>query len=353
MACTERWVDVFVTRPDAGYTVDDQFACSVQSVVIHNDESQTPTEVRAFITTQDSDWILPTWTDNYDGAGSYSVFNSIEVGSLVRIGETPTKGHTDYLTVVDRVQVDKLYNYTGGSVIIKMDGTTTLANEDSKTFDKNGIAHYALRLNMSLNATTMPSGVITDATLAKSDQTNADLTNRNAATIPRFDKDGKPVPSSTAPIDERFYYPLYVQRPWVDDRTLFAQLDHGVKQVSCIKLVGYSMHNKRQVGLQHAHEFTTDDFVIVRIKEIEGHVISNNAYANGAFAVLYCGSTADNEVGAIEYSRFDTVNAIVTQHLDASNAVLRNLTLEVTDRVGKAANFGRMHLWFKLLVTHG
>lgn len=96
-----------------------------------------------------------------------------------------------------------------------------------------------------------------------------------------------------------------------------------------------------------------DDYVILRINEVEGHVVSNNRFANGAFAVLYAGSTKDNEVGAIEYSRFDTTSGIVTQEMEATNSVLRNLTLEITDRSGNAAHFGRMHLWFKLLVSHG
>ena len=95
-----------------------------------------------------------------------------------------------------------------------------------------------------------------------------------------------------------------------------------------------------------------DDYLILRINEIEGKVISNNRFVNGAFAVLHAGSSHNNSVGAIEYHMFDTVNGIVTHTLNGNN-VLRNLTLELTDRRGQPAHFGRLHLWFKLHVTYG
>ena len=145
---------------------------------------------------------------------------------------------------------------------------------------------------------------------------------------------------------------MYHHKSWLSGSTLRAALDHGVKEVNCIKLVGYSIANKRQVGLHHAHEMNEDDYLILRINEIDGKVISNNRFANGAFAVLHAGSSHNNLVGAIEYHMFDTVNGIVTQEL-TGNSVLRNLTLELTDRRGQAAHFGRLHLWFKLHVTHG
>ena len=68
--------------------------------------------------------------------------------------------------------------------------------------------------------------------------------------------------------------------------------------------------------------------------------------------MLNVGASSNNVVGAVEYSMFDTVNGIVTHPLDGNN-VFRNLTLELTDRRGEAAHFGRLHLWFKLHVTHG
>ena len=218
-----------------------------------------------------------------------------------------------------------------------------------------GIAHIALRLNQSINCTAMPTNYPVDAnghTAYNADGSHPNqvtLTTRNAAKLPAW-------PGATVTEDghrEMDFYPLYVHKKWLAGSTLRAALDHGVKQCSCIKLVGYSVANKRQVGLHHAHEMQADDYLVVRINEIEGHVVSNNRHAGGAFAVLYSGSSADNQVGAVEYNQFDTVNGIVVQELDATNSVLRNLTLEITDRMGNPAHFGRAHFWFKLLVTHG
>lgn len=372
-----RWLDVFVTKPETGighqsYDFDDQFVCSVQSVRI-DPSSLVPSSstVRAIVTNDSSDWIMPTWTTQYDAAGhpSQAAFDDVQVGDLIRIGVTSSHGYTDYVTIVEKLAVDVLYNGTGVEISTDYEGTDdsgvitydTISNNTgesptpvsrgSKTLNKLGFAHYALRLNMSLNATALPvlgggddsTGIKTDTTLTDASPTAATLATRHAVSLPR---------KYVTREDEKYYYPMYKTNKWLAGTTLRAALDHGVKQVSEIRLVGYSVMNKRQIGLHHSHEVTADDYVIMRINEIEGHVISNNRFANGAFAVLYVGSTSDNQVGAIEYSRFDP-DGLVTQQLDATNSVLRNLTFELTDRTGKAAHFGRLHLWLKLRVTHG
>ena len=70
--CKSRWLDVFVTKPDIAYdkqeyTFDDQFVCSVQSVRIDHSprELSTPENSYAIITSQATDWIMPTWTKQY------------------------------------------------------------------------------------------------------------------------------------------------------------------------------------------------------------------------------------------------------------------------------------------------
>ena len=363
MACRERWLDVFVTKPDTGidkqpYEYDDQFACTVQSVRI------SPTHDYAMVVDNATDWILPTWTSTYENASfKGGVYDKIEVGDLVRIGVTGTNGHTDYLTVLEKKVVTNIYNSTSTAIEIHsaLDSTgvalASAANRDM-TDKTGGIAHIALRLNQSVNCTAMPTNYPRD--VHHTAAYNADGTHDQQVTLEMRNKASLPTwPGAVATAGgagvghrETDFYPLYVHKKWLAGSTLRAALDHGVKQCSCIKLVGYSVANKRQVGLHHAHEMQADDYLIVRINEIEGHVVSNNRFANGAFAVLYSGSSADNQVGAVEYSRFEP-EGIVVQHLDATNSVLRNLTLEVTDRAGKPAHFGRMHLWFKLLVTHG
>lgn len=403
--CKSRWLDVFVTKPDIAYdkqeyTFDDQFVCSVQSVRIDHSPRNlaSPENSYAIITSQATDWIMPTWTKQYfstnyinDASYPFDAFHNIQVGDLIRIGGTVTSGYTDYLTVIEKIEVDQLYNATSdivpltnqktyehptqtdsdGNPLIKplnlqddADGRVTgnyLLNDHTDTTNgvykfttgtrKSGIAHYCLRVNQTVNCTTPPE-VPLDASFYNAADSSGAIKTVDKATIAKRNLVRSCVSNASRP-DEKNFYPMYTMKSWLAGTTLRAALDHGVKQVSCIKLVGYSLANKRQVGLQHSHEVTADDFVILRINEIEGHVVSNNRHANGAFAVLYCGSSTDNVVGAIEFSMFDTVSGIVVQDVDATNSVMKNLTLEITDRQGKAAHFGRMHLWFKLRVTHG
>ena len=388
--CKERWLDVFVTKPDTGidkqpYEFDDQFACSVQSVRMNpNDTSE------AAIVNANSEWIMPTWSGLYDQTGNrltqsdYAPFLGLKEGDLIRIGDTTTIGYTDYLTIVEVRYITKLYNATSETLNIAIidnpsnllkpstgngdplmgldsaendrrqaaiEATEELASSDSYTFTKQGIAHIALRLNISLNCTALPK-VPLDSEWKTSSGLNGVIAAGSLATLPKRHMVTMSRRNNSR-IDSNKYYPLYVNKSWLAGTTLRAALDHGVKQVSCIKLIGYAVHNKRQVGLQHAHEVQADDYLVLRINEIEGHVVSNNRFVNGAFAVLYCGATQDNTVGAIEYSQFDTSHGITVQNIDATNSVIRNLTLDVTDRLGRAAHFGRLHLWFKLLVTHG
>ena len=385
--CKHRWLDVFVTKPELGqdkkeYDFDDQFVCSVQSVRIDPSDLTT-----AIVVDTSSDWIMPTWSEYYDKPidghpEAYSAFKNIKRGDLIRVGQTSSTGYTDYLTVVDIQEISKIYNGTHYKLPITRDPSVRVEHSDNTvagtTSDasgsntqnyidmstastprdtywvplKNGIAHYAFRLNLSLNCTSLPSSLPIDVSIKTSVDASGNYADTQKATLARRNRVTMPLTLKTRD-DEVNFFPMYTTKRWLSDTTLRAALDHGVKQVSCIKLMGYSVANKRQVGLQHAHEVQADDYVILRINEIEGHVISNNRFANGSFAVLYVGSTSDNEVGAIEYNRFDTVSGIVTQDIDATNSVIRNLTLDITDRLGRAAHFGRLHLWFKLRVTHG
>ena len=159
--------------------------------------------------------------------------------------------------------------------------------------------------------------------------------------------------SSSAGHDERLCYPCYKMKKWLTKNgDISVALDHGVKSLNWIKLVGYSVFNKRQVGFAHMHEQIADDWVALRIDEVKGDVLSNNANANGAFAVLHVGGSQDNVVGAIEYHQHDS-KGIHTHHFDNHQAAVRNLHMQLTDRQGKPAHFGRIHLWFQLGVAHG
>ena len=335
---------MFVTRPDIAeqeYTHDDQFMCCVQSVIVSKDNSGV---ITATIVEYASDWILPTWTKDYEDAEYKNKLNPIKVGDLIRIGKPENKGHTDYVTVMQIHEVDKIeWTSTTEELPISLDGTTKMAKvtdsnpvttypTDSSNLPKTGIAHIAIRISHTIDCTDLPTD-------------SGDLSARHSIRTSN-------VSTGSTTEDSYHYYPMFHHKSWLSGSTLKAALDHGVKDVNCIKLIGYSIINKRQVGVNHAHEMTDDDYLILRIKEIDGKVISNNRFANGSFAVLNVGASSNNVVGAVEYSMFDTVNGIVTHPLDGNN-VFRNLTLELTDRRGEAAHFGRLHLWFKLHVTHG
>ncbi len=339
-ACDNKWLDVFVTKSDYGF--DDIEVCEVQSVELA--PSTVGSYDAAIVVDAATEWVLPTWTldyDNYDATRN-AAYKSIKVGDLIRIGEPKHKATTDYLTVLEVREVERVYNGTTvvlpiGKNAIPLAINTGTSETETGTYDvptKSGIAHIALRLNMTVNCTAIPKDVRKKTEMFKAHAGNhqiVDITNRHE--------------SSHA------HYPLFRLNPYLSGSTLTANLDSGVKYVNCIKLLGYSVAAKRQVGVAHGHEMSADDYLILRIKEVQGKVVSNNSHANGAFAILYAGATDNNNIGGIEFHRFDAENGIAVQSMQPT--ILRNLTLEVLDRFGNPAHFGRLHLWFKLLATHG
>lgn len=389
--CADRWVDVFVTKqtddPVNGqeYAFDDDFVETVQSVEFDPNVGTS----RAFITENDSPWIMVTWI--HDNAGiNNAAFMQLQVGDLVRIGGIHTSGFTDYLTVVEIVDgVQSVQNACSTAVKITSDqakntpgehllNVPTVSTETYNGYNANastvvntfydlannipGViaqpsARRAVRLNANINATKLPNYIpVFDAATQQDNLVRQEANKNNNvttafATLETRDHAYEYVRQSST-TNEKYYYPLYKAKNWVHGTVLNAKLDHGVKQVAAVKLLGYSLVNKRAVGIQHAHEMQGDDYLIVRIKEIDGRVISNNQYAHGAFAVLRVGDSSHRIEGATEFSAYEP-SGIVCVPVHQSNATLRNLTIEVTDRLGQPAHFGRFHLWFKLLVTHG
>jgi len=336
-ACENKWLDVFVTKSDYGF--DDTEVCEVQSVELTT--AAGVTNKVAVVVDAATEWIIPTWSHDLRNV-SNAEFEAIKVGDLIRVGSPKEKAFTDYLTVLEIERVDRVYNGTSGKLPIRagtatgeLDANTTNNSNVSNTYldlaSETGIARYAIRVNNTLNCTAVPDG----ARLA------SQVFNGSAAAVTiatRYD-----VLTN--------HYKLYRLNHYLSGSTLTANLDSGVKYVNCIKLLGYSVAAKRQVGVQHGHEMSADDYLIVRIKEVQGKVVSNNSHANGAFAILYAGATDNNNIGGIEFHRFDAENGIAVQSMQPT--ILRNLTLEVLDRFGNPAHFGRLHLWFKLLATHG
>lgn len=348
----DRWLDVFVTRPDYDLEKerkvlnDDLFACTVQSVQI---DPSFPKTAIIEDNKKATEWIMPTWSQDYDDAKyNANLYRYIKVGDLVRFGTTGTSGSTDYLTVLEIRQVDTLkvstksdFKTTGipiGTTATNGGQVPRVSESTPYTFQKLGIAHICLRLNANLNCSNLPEKQLRVQRYLEGDFVT--LGDRHLAyTL-----------SNSEAEDEKYYYPLYVQNSWIN-RGISVELDLGVKRVKAVKLVSYAVSQKRQVGIHHGHEMNNDDFVILRIDEVPGAMVSNNAFAHGSFACLYAGNSTDNVAGGIEYNMFEP-DGIITQTLP-ENSVFHKMTVHALDRLGKPAHIGRLHLWFKLLVSHG
>lgn len=240
--------------------------------------------------------------------------------------------------------------------------------------------YYAYRLNHSINATTPPVTMERRGEAASDAQTLALLQERPMIEINQFyaENTGKladtannnwpeeqdtTLRTSGTPKTEVLAIPITMES-WMKRRLfpLFkvkapplqhkVTLDRGVKAVHWIKLYAATFVNKRQVGLRNAHEMVVDDWAALHIKEVQGEVISNNLTANGAFAVLHAGHSNDAVTGAVEV-REQEVAGLATVIFERPRTDMRSLTIELRDRLGRNAHLGRIHLWFKLCVSHG
>ena len=211
----------------------------------------------------------------------------------------------------------------------------------SKRVKSTGIAHIAIRVNATFNCTGIPpkypKATKLDYMYAAADPSDIGLKDRHDA-------------KTEAKGDAGYFYPMYKSTHWANNgRTLRATLNQNVKQVKAVKLCGYSLVNKRQPNIQSMHEIQVDDYIILKINEIAGNVVSNNGFAQGSFAILPAGSHADNSTGAAEVHRYEA-DGLHCQTISTPHSI-QTLTLEVMDRLGRPAHFGRFHLWFKLLVV--
>ena len=115
--------------------------------------------------------------------------------------------------------------------------------------------------------------------------------------------------------------------------------------------MAYSFYGKAHPGFMHPNS-VTDDWLAMHIKEVDGHVVSTNQHANGAFAVLHPGSHDSRvQTGLVEYHESDP-QGLHTHIFNNPDSTLRALTCEFKNRTGTKANVGRIHLWFKVCVSH-
>jgi len=255
--------------------------------------------------------------------------------------------------VVNRAQKSIQLSLTKGGPAITLEAVDAAAAENTVDLFPRSItpgaaytskSFYAYRINFTMNVTKMQTHYLLE-NLVDDTGSNSVATLR-ARTKLQFRAD--PMPGV-----EQMYYPLYRIKTWLTNSGLVAaKLDHGVKALNWIKLVGYSVFNKRQVGFAHTHEMIGDDWVALHIDEVPGNVVSNNQWANGAFAVLHVGGADDAKAGAVEYHAHDN-QGLFCHYFENHNSTVRNLNMKFLDRQGNPAHFGRIHLWFKMCVAHG
>jgi hypothetical protein len=291
----------------------------------------------------------------------------VRKGDLVRVGtvDSGELGYTDYLTVTEKVLVTKITNMipktkdSGGTVV-------TIAYPQSVNshpipmvqFDSAGkvtnavtlpTPMYVYKLNYAINV-SLPTPVTYNATNLLTVAPDATTTSRMLNAMLMMERHLCFTNMTATDVRERRLYPLYrVARP---AKELVVHLDRGVKAVHSIKLMGASIVNKRQAGFATAHEYQTDDWAALHIKEVQGEVISDNRSANGCFACLHAGHLSNMTAGAADlYEQHP--DGLVTHTFEQPRTDLRTLTCSFTDTDGEPAHLGRVHLWFKLCVTHG
>lgn len=143
----------------------------------------------------------------------------------------------------------------------------------------------------------------------------------------------------------RLYQVVTERRPLTMN---FTTLQKGIQW---IKLVGYSIFDKPQVGYDSGHQHRHEDYLTVRIKGIDGNVISNNKSVEGAFCVLHGGAHSDRLTGSTEFQHHDMQG--IAQLGFSCPSQVRQLTFEILDQDAHPAKFGRIHLWLKACVLHG
>jgi hypothetical protein len=134
------------------------------------------------------------------------------------------------------------------------------------------------------------------------------------------------------------------------------RLDRGVKAVHEIKLVAYTIADAYRIGTpgteDPVRDFPADDYLLLDIKEVNGEIISNNQWADGKFAVL---DNVRSDVPGYENPvvHHRDMDGIVTHIFERPRTDLHTLTCAITDHRDRPRVAGRVHLWFKLRVSHG
>lgn len=338
------WIDAFVTEP-AKVGLDSAFLGSVMSCKPYKASGSEFNGLK--IVKESTNWITPRWIEGtnsyYSGDAKYTDFLNLQVGDLIYIGHNI--GATTVRTVVERAEFGTIKNKTGEDLNLRREGHTgsggdvVLGNGLTKTTSTPKFVAY--KVDSVVNTTDLPTagGLYTPIVDDDSSATAVNLATQHNFTFPDASM------QSTDRPDAKHWCPLYKLNNTHLDSRLILPLDHGVKALHCVKLIAYSSNNKSLPGYLHYHELPHDDYVMLGIKELPASLLSNESTARGAFAALHISDTGET------YEREPA--GIATQYVNPGASNVRQLTLELTNRKGEPAHLGRLHLWFKLLVTHG
>ena len=283
-------------------------------------------------------WVGGLGSSGLDAARLYMLSENPE-----RVGRSTLSDHTKFPTMMDHKSDSMNFtNTTIRSYPVVVGDVNVIVHGEPKDVSST-VTWYAYRMNFAANLTKVPTldqlrcGHNSQSSLQAQAITMA---HRGVATSE---------PHSVSEGDNE-YYPLYrVNRL---NKHIAIDLDNGVKAIKWIKLMGYSVFGKRHVGFESAHETEISDWIALRIDGADGDVISNNATANGAFAILHCGTPENNTQGVLNYHAFDR-DGLHLHNFANCTSTLRKLNLRLQDHKGDDAHFGRVHLWLKVCAMHG
>ena len=398
----KKTIDVFMTSNE-GTEGDEEWMGPVWSVEVTREEMGLTTDPPRALRGGKTVALVANWATPYIMTSiplEEPHKKQLKVGDLVRVGTPDSRGYTDYLTVMEVIPLDKLgsgitgvighaegaagvvgpdivwdadytkTNFTTLPIVAKEDATENTTRSGGSLTNQlqaasgqfiNVTGYVAYRLNYAIDVTTptVPAHRMLQAGAHRKDDMLEErhlltISSSWATTALKRRAAGLSFVSNeveTGLFYRSLLYPLF--RVKTPPATHKVQLDRGIKAVHWIKLYAATFVNKRAVGFQNAHEMHMDDWVALRLHEVQGEVISNNATANGSFTILHSGHHDDALTGAKEVRLDQDAPGITTVYFERPRTDMRSLTVELRDRYGDLAHLGRIHLWFKLCVSHG
>jgi hypothetical protein len=134
-------------------------------------------------------------------------------------------------------------------------------------------------------------------------------------------------------------YPLFWKRQ--ASGTVALRLDARTKHVATVELVSCTLESQPWVDLQYGHEYERPRMLVVRVDNVSGSVVSNNAHIDGAFAVIPLGSDEDAAFTGTQQLH------IASSWKAPISVALNELKVSVSDQTG-AAFTGHWNMHFKL-----